>query len=53
MDEAKGKLMTESKVALEQECLVVTFFFGLVENENYRKKKLYNERIENEQVSVV
>lgn len=28
-------------------------FFGLVENENYRKKKLYNERIENEQVNVV
>ena len=46
-------LTIERKVFLKQECLVVTFFFCLVENENYIKKKLYNERIENEQVSVV
>ena len=53
VDKPKGKLTIERKVASEQERFVSTFFFGLVENENYRKKKLYNEHIENEQVSVV
>ena len=40
VDEPKGKLMTESKVALEQECLVVTFFFGLSENPEEGDRKV-------------
>lgn len=40
MDEPKGKLMAESKVALEQEYFVVTFFFGLSENPEARDRKV-------------
>lgn len=40
MNEPKGKLMTECKVASEQECSVAIFFFGSSENPEIEDRKV-------------